>query len=160
MLLDTAPFTAGEKILFCSVAAPKVHWLLLRNKADGSPAKEAVAMCAFNSVDESLRADLMGLKYQPSASELIIHYIWNVRAISSSVSRFCAGDPGILVIGYARDTREEIESVARQVEAEMRAEGLGYYFLYCLMKTLKNMDAKKSRAGLLSNLPVMIRPCL
>jgi hypothetical protein len=29
----------------------------------------------FNSIDESLRANLIALKYKPSASELIDHYI-------------------------------------------------------------------------------------
>lgn len=41
-----------------------------------APAKEVGLLCVhFNSIDESLHANLIGLKYKPSASELIDHYI-------------------------------------------------------------------------------------
>ncbi|WP_336139429.1 hypothetical protein, partial [Klebsiella pneumoniae] len=84
----------------------------------------------FNSIDESLHANLIGLKYRPSASELIDHYILECTKdnIEQSKNRFFVqGDPGaILVIEFTRSTREEILEITKAVEAEMRAAGLGY----------------------------------
>jgi FAD/FMN-containing dehydrogenase len=40
------------------------------------PPKEVGLLCVhFNSVDESLRANLIAMKYAPSASELIDHFV-------------------------------------------------------------------------------------
>jgi FAD/FMN-containing dehydrogenase/Fe-S oxidoreductase len=163
MLLDTAPFTAGEKDFnFCSLIAGSEGTLafVTEIKLNVLPLpKEAGLLCVhFNNVDESLRANLIGLKYHPSASELIDHYILECTKgnIEQRKNRFFVqGDPGaILVIEYVRDTREEIESVARQVEAEMRAEGLGYYFpLLFGEDTKKIWTLRKAGLGLLSNLP-------
>lgn len=163
LLLDTAPFTAGEKDFnFCSLIAGSEGTLafVTEIKLNVVPLpKEAGLLCVhFNSVDESLRANLIGLKYHPSASELIDHYILECTKgnIEQRKNRFFVqGDPGaILVIEFTRDTREEIELVARQVEAEMRAEGLGYYFpLLFGEDTKKIWTLRKAGLGLLSNLP-------
>lgn len=163
LLLDTAPFTAGEKDFnFCSLIAGSEGTLafVTEIKLNVVPLpKEAGLLCVhFNSVDESLRANLIGLKYHPSASELIDHYILECTKgnIEQRKNRFFVqGDPGaILVIEFTRETREEIESVARQVEAEMRAAGLGYYFpLLFGEDTKKIWTLRKAGLGLLSNLP-------
>jgi hypothetical protein len=59
-----------------------------------------------------LRANLIGLKYRPSASELIDHYILECTKenIEQNKNRFFVqGDPGaILVIEFRKITREEI----------------------------------------------------
>jgi hypothetical protein len=99
----------------------------------------------FNSIDEALRANLIGLKYHPSASELIDHYILECTKdnIEQRKNRFFVqGDPGaILVIEYSKETREEIITIAQQVEAEMRVANLGYHFpLLFGDDTRKNMD--------------------
>ncbi len=68
---------------------------------------------------------------------------------------FVQGDPGaILVVEYARETREEIIEVAKQVEAEMRAAGLGYHFpLLFGEDTKKIWNLRKAGLGLLGNMP-------
>ncbi|MEI9955825.1 MAG: hypothetical protein WDM90_05830 [Ferruginibacter sp.] len=62
------------------------------------PPKETGLLCVhFNSIDESLRANLIALKYKPSASELIDHYILECTKdnIEQSKNRFFVqGDPG------------------------------------------------------------------
>jgi hypothetical protein len=37
--------------------------------------KPVCYVCIFNTIDEALRANLIALKFHPSASELIDHYI-------------------------------------------------------------------------------------
>ncbi|HTN06859.1 FAD-binding and (Fe-S)-binding domain-containing protein [Agriterribacter sp.] len=163
MLLDTAPFTAGEADFnFCKLIAGSEGTLafITEIKLNVVPLpKEAGLLCVhFNTIDESLRANLIGLKYKPSASELIDHYILECTKdnIEQSKNRFFVqGDPGaILVIEFTRNTRAEITAVAQQAEAEMRAAGLGYYFpLLFGEDTKKIWTLRKAGLGLLSNLP-------
>jgi Fe-S oxidoreductase len=112
----------------------------------------------FNSIDESLHANLIALKYHPSASELIDHYILDCTKDNREQMKnrfFVQGDPGaILVIEFCRPNREEIIQLATQVEADMRAAGLGYHFpLLFGDDTKKIWTLRKAGLGLLGNLP-------
>src|SRR5207237_617476 len=102
--------------------------------------------------------NLIGLKYRPSASELIDHYILECTKenIEQNKNRFFVqGDPGaILVIEFLRNTREEIVAVTNAVEADMRAAGLGYHFPVLFgHDTEKGWALRKAGLGLLGNLP-------
>jgi FAD/FMN-containing dehydrogenase len=138
LLVETAPFTAGgEDFNFCKLMAGSEGTLAFITEVKLNvvplPPKETGLLCVhFNSIDESLHANLIGLKYRPSASELIDHYILECTKdnIEQSKNRFFVqGDPGaILVIEFTKPTREEILEITKVVEAEMRAAGLGYHF--------------------------------
>ena len=164
MLLDTAPFTAGgPDFNFCRLIAGSEGTLVfiteIKLNVVPLPPKETGLLCIhFNSIDEALRANLIALRYHPSASELIDHYILECTKdnIEQNKNRFFVqGDPGaILVIEFARATKEEILILARQVESDMRAEGLGYHFpLLSGDDTKKIWTLRKAGLGLLSNLP-------
>jgi len=164
VLLDTAPFTAGEPDFnFCKLIAGSEGTLAfiteIKLNVVPLPPKEAGLLCVhFNNIDESLRANLIALKYQPTASELIDHFILECTKdnIEQRKNRFFVqGDPGaILVIEFKKDTREEIEAIAKAVEADMRAAGLGYHFpLLFGADTNKIWTLRKAGLGLLSNLP-------
>lgn len=164
VLLDTAPFTAGEADFnFCKLIAGSEGTLAfiteIKLNVVPLPPKESGLLCVhFNSIDESLRANLIGLQYHPSASELIDHYILECTKdnIEQRKNRFFVqGDPGaILVVEFLRNTREEIIEVAAKVEADMRAAGLGYHFpLLFGEDTKKIWSLRKAGLGLLSNLP-------
>ena len=113
LLLDTAPFTAGEPDFnFCKLIAGSEGTLafITEIKLNIVPLPpEAGLLCVhFNTIDEALRANLIGLKYQPSASELIDHYILECTKdnIEQRKNRFVNGDPGaILVIEYRSENR-------------------------------------------------------
>ena len=164
MLLETAPFTAGEPDFnFCKLIAGSEGTLAfiteIKLNVIPLPPKEIGLLCVhFNSIDESLRANLIALKYKPSASELIDHYILECTKdnIEQNKNRFFVlGDPGaILVIEYARSNREEVIAIAANVEAEMRAAGLGYHFPLLFGEDSKKIwTLRKAGLGLLSNLP-------
>jgi len=164
VLLETAPFTAGgPDFNFCKLIAGSEGTLAfiteIKLNVVPLPPKETGLLCVhFNSIDESLRANLIALQYNPSASELIDHYILECTKgnIEQSKNRFFVqGDPGaILVIEFARSTREEIIAIAAQAEADMRAAGLGYHFpLLFGADTKKIWTLRKAGLGLLSNLP-------
>ncbi|MCW3118575.1 MAG: FAD-binding protein [Chitinophagaceae bacterium] len=164
VLLESAPFTAGEPDFnFCKLIAGSEGTLAfiteIKLNIVSLPPKESGLLCIhFNSIDESLRANLIALKHHPSASELIDHYILECTKdnIEQSKNRFFVqGDPGaILVIEFLKHSREEIIEIARQVEVDMRAAGLGYYFpLLFGEDTKKIWTLRKAGLGLLGNLP-------
>jgi FAD/FMN-containing dehydrogenase/Fe-S oxidoreductase len=164
LLLDTAPFTAGQPDFnFCGLLAGSEGTLAFITEIKLNlcplPPKETGLLCVhFNTIDESLRANLIALEYQPTASELIDHYILECTKdnIEQSKNRFFVqGDPGaILVIEFKKDTQKEIEAIATKLEADMRAAGLGYHFpLLFGADTGKIWSLRKAGLGLLSNLP-------
>ncbi|HEV2478035.1 MAG TPA: FAD-linked oxidase C-terminal domain-containing protein [Puia sp.] len=164
LVLETAPFVAGSPDFnFCTLIAGSEGTLALLTeiKLDLSPLppKETGLLCVhFNSIDEALRANLIALPYGATASELIDHYILECTKdnIEQSKNRFFVqGDPGaILVIEFKKNTREEIQTIAAKVEAEMRAAGLGYHFpLLFGADTNRIWSLRKAGLGLLSNLP-------
>jgi Fe-S oxidoreductase len=164
LLVEMAPFTAGgPDFNFCSLIAGSEGTLAFITEIKLNlvplPPKEIGLLCVhFNSIDESLRANLIAVKHKISASELIDHYILECTKnnIEQQKNRFFVqGDPGaILVVEFARETREEVERDARICEEEMRAAGLGYHFpLLFGADSKKIWTLRKAGLGLLSNLP-------
>lgn len=164
LMLETAPFTAGmPDFNFCTLLAGSEGTLAFitevkLNCSPLPPAESGLLCVHFNTIDESLRANLIALQYGPSASELIDHYILECTKdnIEQSKNRFFVqGDPGaILVVEFSRNTREEIKEIAAKVEADMRAAGLGYHFPLLFGEDTKKIWAlRKAGLGLLSNLP-------
>jgi FAD/FMN-containing dehydrogenase/Fe-S oxidoreductase len=164
LLVETAPFTAGgPDFNFCQLIAGSEGTLAFLTEIKlhivPLPPRESGLLCVhFHSIDESLRANLIALKYKPSASELIDRYILECTKdnIEQSKNRFFVqGDPGaILVVEFLRDDREPIKAIAGKLEAELRAAGLGYHFpLLFGEDTKKIWSLRKAGLGLLSNLP-------
>ena len=164
VLLDTAPFTAGEPDFnFCKLIAGSEGTLAfiteIKLNVVPLPPKETGLLCVhFNTIDEALRANLIALQFKPSASELIDHYILECTKENKEQLKnrfFVQGDPGaILVVEFARTNRNEITAIAGEAEAAMRAAGLGYHFpLLFGEDTKKIWTLRKAGLGLLSNLP-------
>jgi FAD/FMN-containing dehydrogenase/Fe-S oxidoreductase len=164
MLLETAPFTAGgSDFNFCSLIAGSEGTLAFMteiklNIVPLPPAVTGLLCVHFNSVDEALHANLIAVKYAISASELIDHYILectknNIEQLKNRF--FVQGDPGaILVIEFARQSKEEVMADALKCEMEMKEAGLGYHFpLLFGADTKKIWTLRKAGLGLLSNLP-------
>jgi FAD/FMN-containing dehydrogenase/Fe-S oxidoreductase len=164
LLTATAPFSAGgPDFNFCALLAGSEGTLAfiteIKLNLSPLPPKETGLLCVhFNSIDESLRANLLALNFGPTASELIDHYILECTKdnIEQRKNRFFVqGDPGaILVIEFKKDTRDEIRELAHHLEADLRAAGLGYYFPLLFGDDAKKIwDLRKAGLGLLSNLP-------
>jgi FAD/FMN-containing dehydrogenase/Fe-S oxidoreductase len=169
ILTDEAPFTAGgPDFNFCKLIAGSEGTLAFSTQIKLNliplPPKETGLLCVhFNSIDESLRANLIALKYRPSASELIDHYILECTKgnIEQNKNRFFVqGDPGaILVIEFKKDNRDEIESIARHLTEELKAADLGYHYpLLFGEDTNKIWALRKAGLGLLGNMPGDSKP--
>ena len=116
-------------------------------------------VCAhFNTIDEALRANLIALRFNPSASELMDHYILECTKANPEQRQnrfFVEGDPGaILVVELRSENSEDLEQQAKALEKAMRDAGLGYHFPYVTGGDVKKVwDLRKAGLGLLSNLP-------
>ena len=164
MLLNCEPYTQGGKPFnLCELIAGSEGTLCflteIKLHLNDLPPTEIGLVCAhFNTVDESLRANLIALKYKPSASELMDHYILECTKANKEQSQnrfFVQGDPGaILVVELRGNSHEEITKKATEMEAEMRTAGLGYHFPVVYGTDTKRVwDLRKAGLGLLSNLP-------
>jgi FAD/FMN-containing dehydrogenase/Fe-S oxidoreductase len=164
LLLNTSPFTAGtEDFNFSKLLAGSEGTLAFVTEIKLNlmplPQKESGLLCIhFNSIDEALRANLIALKYEPVACELIDHYILECTKdnIEQKENRFFVdGYPAaILVVEYANQELEDVVQIAKQVEKEMRSVGLGYHFPLLFGQDIKKIwTLRKAGLGLLSNLP-------
>jgi FAD/FMN-containing dehydrogenase/Fe-S oxidoreductase len=164
ILLESAPFTAGgEDFNFCKLIAGSEGTLafiteITLNVVELPPHDNALLCVHFNSIDEALRANLIALKYAPSASELIDHYILECTKdnIEQAKNRFFVqGDPAaILVIEFAKKSAAEVLHAVTETEKEMKAAGLGYHFPVLFGDDTKKIwTLRKAGLGLLSNLP-------
>jgi FAD/FMN-containing dehydrogenase/Fe-S oxidoreductase len=164
ILLESAPFTAGgEDFNFCKLIAGSEGTLafiteIKLNVVELPPHDSALLCVHFNSIDEALRANLIALKYAPSASELIDHFVLECTKdnIEQAKNRFFVqGDPAaILVIEFAKKSKEEVLKAIAATESEMKAAGLGYHFPVLFGDDTKKIwTLRKAGLGLLSNLP-------
>ncbi|MEZ0487404.1 FAD-binding and (Fe-S)-binding domain-containing protein [Fibrella aquatica] len=167
-LLNCEPYTpGGEAFNFCKLIAGSEGTLCFMTEIKLNlvplPPKEQGLVCVHcHSIDESLRATLVALKYKPQAVELIDDIILE-RADSNPEQRKNSffvqktptdGFPIILVVDLSKPTREEIETTAAEMEAEMRAAGMGYHYpLLFGDDTKKIWTLRKAGLGLLGNLP-------
>lgn len=164
LLLETEPFTAGgPNFNFCKLLAGSEGTLafiteIKLNLEPLPPAHSGLLCVHFDTLEQALQANLVALKFEPSAVELIDHYILectreNIEQRENSF--FVQGEPAaLLVIEYARDSKEEVIRVAAMVESQLRQLGLGYHFPLLFGKDIKKIwSLRKAGLGLLSNLP-------
>ncbi|WP_082893076.1 MULTISPECIES: FAD-binding and (Fe-S)-binding domain-containing protein [Emticicia] len=154
---------AGGAFNFCKLIAGSEGTLMfiteIKLHVNNLPPKVQGLVCVHvNSVDESLRANLIALKYKPTAVELIDHYILECTKENKEQRQnrfFVQGDPGaILVVELSHDNIDDIHQRAAEMEAEMRAAGLGYHFPILFGEDTKKIwTLRKAGLGLLSNLP-------
>ncbi|HKK68853.1 MAG TPA: FAD-binding oxidoreductase, partial [Bacteroidales bacterium] len=138
MLLASEIFSdTDEKFNFCKLLAGCEGTLAFTTEIKLNlvplPPKHKGVVCAhFKTMEEIFRANLVALKFNPGAVELIDDKILNAtkNSIGQRENRFfIKGEPaGILVIEFARNSREELEKLAQDVETAMRKEGMGYHF--------------------------------
>jgi FAD/FMN-containing dehydrogenase/Fe-S oxidoreductase len=127
------------------------------------PPQKALVCVHFTSVMEAIRGNLIALKYLPGAVELMDDKILQLTRenIEQRKNRFFVkGDPGaILMIEFARESMEEIHSLAKDMEAEMRNSGLGYHFPVVTGNDIKKVwDLRKAGLGVLSNMSGDAKP--
>ena len=169
LLLESAPFAESKPDFnFCKLIAGSEGTLFflteIKLHVDPLPPAHKALVCIHcHTVDESLRANLTVLQHNPSASELMDHYVLECtkRNIEQNQNRFFVnGDPAaILVAELSKHTHEEAVAAAEALVHQLKAENLGYDYPIITGDDIKKVwTLRKAGLGLLSNIPGDAKP--
>ena len=128
------------------------------------PPKEKAVICVHcRTLEEAFEGNLVALKHHPVAIELMDRNILELSKgnISQNKNRFfIQGDPAaILIVELARDSREEVDGIADQIEADLRMRGYGYHFPRVYGSDISRVwSLRKAGLGLLSGMPGSAKP--
>lgn len=169
ILLDAAPFTpaapdlnvakliAGSEGTLAFITEIKLNLVPLPPKIKG------VMAAHFEVLEEALEANMIALEFQPGAVEMMDRTILELTKdnISQEPNRFfLSGNPeAILIIEFARETKEEIEVICQQMESMLRKRDLGFHFPVIWGKDINRIwNLRKSGLGVLSNMKGDAKP--
>ncbi len=122
------------------------------------PPKEVGVVCIHcNSIDESLRANIIALKHGPMASELVDKFIMDFTIGHREYHKnrfFIEGDPkALLMVEFMETSKEILHQKIEQLIGDLKAAGRGYaYPVLYNADTKFAWDIRKAGLGLLRNL--------
>ncbi len=124
---------------------------------DLPPKNKAIVAAHFNKLNDAFYANLIALKYKPGAVELMDNTILELAAENKALDKnrfFLKGNPAvILIIEFARESKEEIIKIAKEMEKDMRNAGYGYHFPVIWDDDIdKVWDLRKAGLGVLANM--------
>jgi len=127
------------------------------------PKEKAIIPVHLNALTDAFKANLIALKYSPGAVELMDKFILDCTKenIEQQKNRwFIQGDPAaLLIVEFARETKEEIVELANKMESDMKANGYGYHFpVIWGTEISKVWSLRKAGLGVLSNIPGDAKP--
>jgi FAD/FMN-containing dehydrogenase/Fe-S oxidoreductase len=164
LLLETNPFAKNgipfnfSKLICGSEGTLTFITEIKLNLVPCPPKEQAVICIHFNTLNEALNANLIALKYKPTAIELMDKIILDCTKDNLEQQKnrfFLQGDPAaILIVEFAADTREEIERKAKDLENELRSIAMGYHFPVVYGSGINKVwNLRKAGLGVLSNYP-------
>lgn len=164
LLAEMQPFNSeGNPFNFCSLIAGSEGTLMFitaaKIKLTPLPSEHKRLICIHcESIDESLKANLVALEHKPHACELMDHYIFEATKRNKEQSEnrfFVEGDPkAVLVVELIRDTEVAVEKAVISLLADLTSKKLGYAFPVVKGKDMKKVwTLRKAGLGLLSNIP-------
>jgi FAD/FMN-containing dehydrogenase/Fe-S oxidoreductase len=121
------------------------------------PPKEIAVVCIHcHSIIESLRANIVALKHQPLACELVDKYIMDFTIHHPEYSKnrfFIEGDPAaILMVEFMDDDATLVKQKAEQLINALKENNLGYAFPVLYNEQTKfAWEVRKAGLGLLRN---------
>ncbi|MFZ4400259.1 MAG: FAD-binding and (Fe-S)-binding domain-containing protein [Bacteroidales bacterium] len=169
LMLDMQPFSEeGNEFNFSGLLAGSEGTLaffteIKLNLVPLLPKEVALVCIHCNSLKDALKGNIIALKHQPHAIELMDEIIMNCTKdnIEQSKNRFfIEGNPkAMLIVEFAMDSKEAILKAAGNLEEEMRNEGFGYHFPLVFGDDIKKVwNLRKAGLGVLSNIPGDSKP--
>jgi FAD/FMN-containing dehydrogenase/Fe-S oxidoreductase len=163
-LIEMEPFTpGGEAFNLCNLIAGSEGTLMfiteLKLNLIDLPPKEIAVVCVHcNSIDESLRANIIALEHNPMASELVDRYIMNFTREHREYHKNCffiEGDPAaLLMVEFMEHEKTAATAKAEALIRHLKKQGYGYAFPILYNKdTNYAWEVRKAGLGLLRNLP-------
>lgn len=169
LLMESEPFgKSGKAFNFCQLVCGSEGTLMFLteiklNLVDIPPAKKALLLVQHNSIAEALKANLIALKYNPGAIELIDSIILECTksSIQHSQNRsFIKGDPtALLCVEFARESKSEIIKITKDLISDLKKNDFGYEYVVLYGQDIEKVWAlRKAGLGLLSNVPGDAKP--
>ncbi|WP_187261606.1 FAD-binding and (Fe-S)-binding domain-containing protein [Pontibacter beigongshangensis] len=155
--LNLCNLLAGSEGTLAFVTEAKLNLMPL-------PPKEEGLVCIHcSSLPEALLVNLVALKHQPMASELVDDYILGFtkgHPVYQYNRFFIEGEPAaLLMVEFMADTQKEITAMANALVTDLKEAGLGYaYPLVRGAQTKLAWDVRKAGLGLIRNLPGDYQP--
>ena len=164
VLLNARPFSEnGEAFNMCKLLTGSEGTLAftteIKLNLSPLPPNEKIVVCPhFNSLQESLEAVLIAMKYKPYACELMDKIILDCTKenIEQQKNRFfIKGDPqAVLMVQFNAEKIMEAESMADKLIADMQTAGYGYAFPKIKGENISKVWALRSAGlGVLANIP-------
>jgi len=169
LLMDTDPFTGNgkpfnmSKLLAGSEGTLTVTTAIKFNLVPLPPPEKGLMCIHLAHLPEAFKANLIALKHRPGAVEMIDKTILDLTKdnIEQEKNRFfIEGDPeALLVVEFARESRQEIARIARELEKDMREAGYGYACPVLYGDDVdKVWNLRKAGLGVLSNMKGDAKP--
>ncbi len=169
MLSAMSPFQKdGNPFNFCKLLAGSEGTLAFVTSAKIkltplAPPHKRLVCIHCHTIDESLHANLVALKYGPSACELMDHYILEATKRNRTYNAFrffVEGDPqAILVAEITKSTEQEAIDTANTLIEDLKASGLGYSYPVIGGDDIQKVwGLRKAGLGLLSNVAGDAKP--
>ncbi len=164
LLLDTVPFKEeGKEFNLCQLLAGSEGTLMFTteiklNLVDIPPKEKGLVCVHLNSLESALEANLVALDFEPGAVELMDKTIMDLtkgNPLQAKNRFFVEGDPAaLLLVEFARHTKEEIESLTDAMIEALKQKGFGYAYPVLYGKEIgKVWSLRKAGLGVLSNMP-------
>jgi len=164
LLMDCAIFDekSNKKFNFCKLLAGSEGTLAITteiklNVVPLPPVYKALVCIHLKKRNDAFRANLIALKYKPSAVEMMDNRILELTEdnISQRNNRFfLEGSPGaIVIVEFVRDNPEEIDALAADMIKDLKSAGYGYSYPIVKGKDISKVwDLRKAGLGVLSNM--------
>ena len=164
LLLDSRVFDEKSEngFNFCKLLAGSEGTLAVTteiklNLVPLPPANKALVCVHLNKRNDAFRANLIALKYKPSAVEMMDNRILELTEDNASQRNnrfFLEGKPGaILIVEFVREKPEDIEADATSMIEALKSAGYGYSFPIVKGKDISRVwELRKAGLGVLANM--------
>ncbi len=169
LLLETEPFTNTNtqfnfsKLICGSEGTLGFITEIKLNLVDIPHGNVAVVAAHFKTKEDTFKANLIALKHNPGAVEMMDNRILNLTKGNKEQLNnrfFVEGEPGaILIIEFTRNSMEKIRKCTNELIADLKKSGFGYHFPVILgEETNKVWALRRAGLGVLSNLKGDAKP--
>jgi FAD/FMN-containing dehydrogenase/Fe-S oxidoreductase len=164
LLMDSEIFDekSNKKFNFCKLLAGSEGTLAVTteiklNLVPLPPVNKALVCVHLTSRIDAFKANLIALKYQPSAVEMMDNRILELTEENMSQRNnrfFLEGNPGaILIVEFVRESTEEIDFLTSEMIKELKSAGYGYAYPVVKGKDISKVwELRKAGLGILANM--------
>jgi FAD/FMN-containing dehydrogenase/Fe-S oxidoreductase len=170
MLLHNEMFdeTSKDGFNFCKLLAGSEGTLAITteiklNLVPLPPSHKALVCIHLRERNDAFRANLIAIRYNPSAVEMMDDRILKLTEnnLSQRNNRFfLEGDPGaILIVEFALESDDEINKITSELISEMKSTGFGYAFPVIKGRDISKVwNLRKAGLGVLTNMKGDAKP--